>query len=78
MVLEIAIKNLQQMSDKVFQNCLDVLLDINPQKSNFMIFSKTHIEGNFNIKINKFPIKLSALTKFVGFDLDPKLNWVQH
>ena len=43
-VLEIARKNLQQMSDKVFQNCLDVLLEINPQKSNFMIFSKTLIE----------------------------------
>ena len=77
-VLEIAIKNLQQMSDKVFQNCVDVLLEINSQKSNFMIFSKTLIEGNFNIKINHVPIKPSALTEFVVFYLDPKLNWAQH
>jgi hypothetical protein len=65
-VLDIAIKNLQQMSDTVFQSCLDILLEINPPKSNFMIFSKTLLEGNFFIKINEIPIKPCSSVKFVG------------
>ena len=77
-VLEIAIKNLQQMSDTVFQSCLDILLEINPPKSNFMIFAKTPVEGNFSIKINNIQIKPCSSAKFVGFYLDPKLKWSDH
>ena len=43
-----------------------------------MIFSKTLVEGNFFIKINDIPIKPCSSVRFVGFDLDPKLNWSKH
>ena len=81
-VLQISIANLQMMCNDIFKSCENILLDINPLKSIFMIFCKRflmEIETNVaSIKIKETKIFPSNSTKFVGFELDSKLNWKNH
>jgi len=77
-ILKIAITNLQQMSDLVFQTCTDILLEINPLKSILMIFSKLMADEIVYININNVKVTPSTEAKFVGFELDPKLSWKRH
>jgi hypothetical protein len=77
-ILQISIANLQTMCNEVFKNCENVLLDINPLKSVLMIFCKKMITDAVQIKINNVNIFPSRSTKFVGFEVDTKLNWRTH
>ena len=73
-VLEIAIQNLEIMCSEI----VTFLLEINPLKSIFMIFSKKNVIDNSTIKIKDNQIKPVNTTRFVGFELDSKLNWKSH
>jgi len=81
-VLQISIANLQIMCNEIFKNCDNVLLDINPLKSIFMIFCKRclmEVETQaVSVKIKETQILPSNSTKFVGFEVDSKLNWKNH
>ena len=77
-ILEIAIQNLEIMCSETVTKCENFLLEINPLKSIFMIFSKKNVIDNSTIKIKDNQIKPVNITRFVGFELDSKLNWKSH
>jgi hypothetical protein len=76
--LEIAIQNLEIMCSEIVTKCENFLLEINPLKSIFMIFSKKNVIDNSTIKIKDNQIKPVNTTRFVGFELDSKLNCKSH
>jgi hypothetical protein len=76
--LEIAIQNLEIMCSEIVTKCENSLLEINPLKSFFMIFSKKNVIDNSTIKIKDNQFKPVNTTRFVGFELDSKLNWKSH
>ena len=77
-ILQISIANLQLMCNEVLKNCENVLLEINPLKSILMIFCKQSLTDAAKITISNFEIFPSNSTKFVGFEVDKKLNWKKH
>ena len=66
------------MCKEVFKSCKNVLLDIDPLKYVLTIFCKQMITDAVQIKIKNVNIFLSRPTKFVGFEVDTKLNWKTH
>ena len=54
-VLQISIANLQMMCNGIFKSCENILLDINPLKSIFMIFCKRFL---MEIETNVASIKI--------------------
>jgi hypothetical protein len=53
-------------------------LSLNVSKTNFMIFSKTNINEDYTVSINKVNIKRVYMTKFLGVNIDSQLNWASH
>ncbi len=58
--------------------CENFLLEINPLKSIFMIFSKKNVIDNSTLKIKDNQIKPVNTTWSVGFEFGSKLNWKSH
>ena len=77
-ILEIALSNLQTMCNDAVANCEKLLLDINALKTILMIFTKSNVETSHSLVIKENEIVPSKTTKFVGFELDSKLNWKSH
>ena len=74
---------LQQMFNSEFDKIVDWLhnnrLVLNLKKTNFMIFSKKHIDYDaFAIKIKDYSIQRTSHVKFLGVTLDDKLSWNEH
>ena len=66
------------MCSEIVTKCENFLLEINQLKSIFMMFSKKNVIENSTIKIKDNQIKPVNTTRFVGFELDSKLNWKSH
>ena len=77
-LLETAISNLQTMCKDAVANCEKLLLEINALKTILMIFTKSTVESSTHIQIKENVVTPSQTTKFVGFELDSKLNWKSH
>ena len=57
-------------------NCKKLLLNIN--KTHVMSFSFKHNATNLKIRINDTEIEKKRTTKFLGVQIDDKLNWKDH
>ena len=55
-------------------------LTLNSEKTNFIIYSNRSrtIQQNYNIKVKDQEIKRVKVTKYLGFNLDEKLNYKDH
>ena len=53
-------------------------LSLNPEKTNFMVFSKMKINYNFIIKIDAKVINRVNKTKFLGVFIDENLTWKEN
>ena len=53
-------------------------LSLNVSKTNFMVFSNKKVNQELNILINNMRIEQVENTKFLGVQIDNKLNWKAH
>lgn len=78
-VPSIAVDRLQVVVNVITSKLKEILLNINPLKSVFMIFTKTRKPlPSLSIEINNYKILPSASNVFLGLEFDSKLNWRKH
>ena len=53
-------------------------LSLNLSKTNFMLFTNCRREQNVSISVNNCKIGMVYKTKFLGVEIDSKLNWKDH
>ena len=53
-------------------------LILNVKKTNYMVFTKRHLDINFDIKIGNESINCASSLKFLGVTIDNKLSWHEH
>lgn len=58
--------------------CNDTGLNVNPDKTNYMIFSKSKIENQNAIKLYGKAVERTETFKYLGVHLDSKLSWAHH
>lgn len=80
MQLEAALLTLQMASDTITNALKNLLLEINPDKSTFMIFSrkKNLPTDSLVLKVLHKNITPTDSCKYLGFTLDSKLTWNNH
>jgi hypothetical protein len=74
-----AVSNLQIVCDTVNQKLRDIKLNLNAQKTVFMIFSKRRIKlPKLTLTVNGNQIHPSESATLLGLVLDPQLKWTSH
>lgn len=73
-----AVNNLQNALDKINQWTIDWKIKLNETKSNHITFALRHKNSNLRIYLNGIQIPQVESTKYLGLNLDCKLNWKHH
>jgi hypothetical protein len=77
--IPIKIHNLEQTNLEIKKLLLHSQLDINPDKSEFMIFSKSHQKNIYNtLRFGNDRIRRVQQHKFLGITIDDNLAWKPH
>ena len=79
-------KNLSELSESLNEALVNIeewlrcnRLSLNVLKTNYMIFTtKNKLNHNVDISVNNVLIERVYVTKFLGVQIDPKLNWKNH
>jgi ribonuclease HI len=77
--LELTLKSVQNHLNKIIKWCEAWGMNINPHKTNCIIFTNKHIPNNHTkLHIHKSPIQHQENAKFLGLIFDQRLNWNSH
>lgn len=74
----VAVKSLQNALDKINQWTIDWKIKLNETKSSHITYALRHTNSNLRIYLNGIPIPQAESAKYLGLNLDNKLNWIHH
>ncbi len=76
---EAATANLQIMTVDIVGKTNDIQIDVNAAKTSFIVFTRMKVGlPELNLKINSTLVKPSQHCRYLGLELDNKLNWKRH